>query len=309
MDLSLQIDKVEHIGTKCFLKEYLAPQRPLVIKGLAQGTQAGKKWSINYFRQTMGHHTVELIDNRNSDRACSANTGSDLSMRFADYLDIISKHEHTDLRIFLFNMFKLNPGLKDEFPCPRIFKGILDDVGHMFFGGKNTTVRMHYDIDMANVLHTQFAGRKRVILFGLENNDILYRLPLNTYSLVDPGKPDYKKYPALLLAKGYDFILEPGESLFMPSGYWHYMTYLEGGFAISYRKLAHSIPMKLQGLSNLCLAMPADKLVNIILGKKWLEMKGRIASKRANSAVQKVYAANLGPVADENSASALFGLD
>lgn len=309
MDLSLRIDKVEHIGTKRFLKEYLEPQRPLVIKGLAKNTYAGKKWSINYFRQTMGHEVIDLIDNRNADRACSANTGSDLSMRFGDYLDIISKNEHTDLRIFLFNMFKLNPKLQDEFPCPRIFKGMMDGVGHMFFGGRNTTVRMHYDIDMSNVLHTQFAGRKRVVLFGPGNNDVLYRLPMNTYSLVDPDKPDYKKYPALLLAKGYDFILEPGESLYMPSGYWHYMTYLEGGFSISYRKVAHSMPMKLRGLNNLCLAMPLDKLANKMLGKKWLEMKRTAASKKACRAIQKVYASYRSPAADENLAAAILGID
>lgn len=309
MDLSLKIDTVQSISEARFNKYYLKPQRPLIIKGLAKNTYAGKHWSISYFRKTMGHEIVDLIDNQNKNRACSANTDTDLQMRFAEYLDIISKDEHTDLRIFLFNMFKLNPALKDEFPCPKLFKGVLDRVGHMFFGGKNTTVRIHYDIDMSNVLHTQFAGRKRVVLIAPEYKDLLYCLPLNTYSLIDPDKPDYKKHPALLLVKGYDLILEPGDSLFMPSGYWHYMTYLEGGFSLSYRKMAQSFSTQLQGVNNLCLAMPIDKLANKLVGTRWLEMKKEIAAKRAYRFIKKEYRRSVPALVENNRASLLFGTD
>lgn len=309
MDLSLKIDKVENISRQQFEKHYLRPQRPLVIKGLAKNTYAGKLWSLNYFRKTMGHHEVDIYDNRNQQRAASANTSADLKMRFADYLDIISGKEHTDLRIFLFNMFKLNPSLRDEYPCPEIFKGLLDGVGYMFFGGKDTTVRMHYDIDMSNVLHTQFEGRKRVVLIAPGYTNLLYCLPFNTYSLVDPLKPDYKKFPALLLVKGYDFVLEPEDSLFMPSGYWHYMTYLEGGFSISYRRIAQTLATQARGINNLCVAMPFDKLCNKIIGSHWLETKKEIARKRAVNAIKKEHTRNAPATLGKNWSSLLFGAD
>jgi hypothetical protein len=159
----------------------------------------------------------------------------------------------------------------------------------MFFGGKDTTVRIHYDIDMSNVLHTHFGGRKRVVLIAPEYSTHLYCLPLNTYSLIDVDCPDYRNYPALLRVKGYDFILEPGDSLFMPSGYWHYMTYLEGGFSVSYRKMAASLAQKMEGLANLCVAMPVDKLMNRLAGKKWLEMKKQVACKRGYRAIEKEF--------------------
>ena len=164
-----------------------------------------------------------------------------------------------------------------------------DDVGHMFFAGKETTVRIHYDVDMSNVLHTHFGGKKRVVLIAPEYTDLLYCLPFNTYSLVDLDNPDYKKYPGLSLVKGYDFLLEPGDSVFMPSGYWHYMTYLEGGFSISRRKIAKSMQTKMQGFTYLCLAIPLDKMMNKLLDKKWLKIKKQIAVKRAYRAIQKEY--------------------
>ncbi|MGZ4157991.1 MAG: cupin-like domain-containing protein, partial [Bacteroidia bacterium] len=268
MDLSQEIDVVENISTAEFNKYYFKPQKPVLIKGLAKGKEAERKWSIDYFKQTMGDVIVDVYDNQVKKSVKSTYTAPDLKMKFADYLDILSKNEQTDLRIFLFDLFKYNPQLKKEFPCPDLFKGLLDNIGHMFFGGKNTTVRIHYDIDMSNVLHTHFGGKKRVVLIAPQYSYLLYCLPLNTYSLIDSDKPDYKKYPGLKYVKGYDFILEAGDSLFMPSGYWHYMTYLEGSFSVSYRRLGPTIQYPLEGLLNMGFCLPLDKILNKVLSNK-----------------------------------------
>lgn len=83
-------------------------------------------------------------------------------------------------------------------------------------------------------------------------------------------------------------MLEHGDSIFMPSGYWHYMTYLEGSFSISYRKLAPSFQSKMKGLVNIALKMPYDKLMNKVLGSKWLTMKEQIAQRIAIKAVKSL---------------------
>lgn len=283
IDLSQKIDVVYDISPEDFHKNYFIPQKPLVIRRLSRFTFAGHHWSIDYFKNQMGDIMVDIFDNGNKKAAASAFTRADLKMRFADYLSIIEKNEHTDLRIFLFNLFKYNPSLRQEFPCPDFFKNPLDNFGFMFFGGKDTTVRLHYDIDMCNVLHTHFGGRKRVLLFAPEYSKHLYKLPLNTYSLVDLDKPDFNKYPALDLLKGSEVILNDGDAVFMPSGYWHYMTYLEGSFSVSYRKLPARISPVLKGIANLCLYMPIDKLMNRLAGSRWLRTKQQIAESRANT--------------------------
>ena len=82
--------------------------------------------------------------------------------------------------------------------------------------------------------------------------------------------------------KGYEVVLEEGDSLFMPSGYWHYITYLEGSFSVSYRKMALPWKTKLLGLFNLSIMTPVDKLLNRFGGEKWLEKKKQMAQNRAN---------------------------
>src|SRR5690606_28207495 len=117
-------------------------------------------------------------------------TTPDLTMRFSDYVDILKREQPSNLRMFLFNMFKKRPGLKKFFPYPYLFNGILGKMGFMFFGAKNIKVRIHQDIDMSNVLLTQFHGRKRIVLVDPKYSTLLYRLPFTTYSLVDLDNPD-----------------------------------------------------------------------------------------------------------------------
>jgi len=290
MDLSQKIDVCSNIDVKEFKTKYFKPQIPLIIRGLADREIAGNKWCINYFKETMGNEIIDLYDN-NKKNVNSAFTSPDLKMKFSDYLDMIIDNKQTDFRIFLFNLFKLNPKLKYEFPCPKIFKGILDGKVFMFFGGKDTTVRIHQDIDMSNVLLTHFGGRKKVVLISPEYSDLLYCLPLNTYSLINIDKPDYNQHPALEFVKGYQCILEPGDSLFMPSGYWHYMTYLEGSFSVSYRKIAPTLKQKIIGFLNITTLMPIDKLLCKLLDKKWLDYKINLAEIRANHAIAKQFVA------------------
>lgn len=287
MKINKEIDSVNSISIKDFNENYFKPQKPLLIKGLATHYPAGKKWTVDYLKNLCGDVNVDIFDNNNKDTSSSAFTTPDLKMRFSDYVDTIIKDEPSSLRMFLFNMFKCKPELRKDFPCPYMFKGLLGKMGYMFFGSKNTKVRIHQDIDMSNVLLTQFHGRKRVVLISPQYSDLLYRLPFNTYSLVDLDNPDYNKYPGLVYVEANEYILEPGDALYMPSGYWHYITYLDGGFAVSYRKIAASFKMKLTGALSLGVYMPADKLMNFIFGKKWLAYKEHIAEMRANKAIIK----------------------
>ena len=87
--------------------------------------------------------------------------------------------------------------------------------------------------------------------------------------------PDYEKFPALKYAEGFDFILEPGDTLFMPSGYWHHMEYLESGFAMSLRALQPTIGGKLKGAWNLFGMRSIDTMMKKTAPRWWYENKKR----------------------------------
>ncbi len=282
-----RINIVHEISKKDFNTRYFYPQKPVVIRELADKHPAGKKWTISYIKKVCGEVIVDVFDN-SKEHSASAFTSPDLKMKFSEYIDTIVANKQTSLRMFLFNMFRCKPELRKDFPCPDLIKGVLGRVGFMFFGAKGIKVRIHQDMDFSNVILTQFYGRKRVVLVAPKYSDLLYKLPYNTHSLVDLDKPDYEKYPGLRYIEAYECILEHGDSVFIPSGYWHFITYLDGGFSVSYRKLAHSLSAKIQGLLSLCVYMPYDKLMNRLFGNRWLAKKEQMAVVKAEKAIAKI---------------------
>lgn len=286
MQLIKSIDVVESISRQDFLQNYFYPQKPCIIKGLIKNTPA-EKWDFDYMKKELGHVNVDVFDN--TINKTSAYVQGDKKMKFSEFIDEILKNEDKcPYRLFLFNGFKHSEQLRNDFPCPEIFKGILDDMGFMFFGGRNTVVRMHYDIDMSAVLHTHFFGKKRVLLIPYEYTPYMYRPYFNTYSIADFSyidDIDYNKYPALKKVKAYDIMLEHGDSLFMPCGYWHYMIYLEPSFSVAYRKFPNGLKNIVNGALNLTTRLWADKLLNKLLKEKWPEWKKIKAIEKSNKII------------------------
>lgn len=97
-------------------------------------------------------------------------------------------------------------------------------------------------INFFNLLNFVFSffqvfGCKKIILYHPEERDNLYpydtRLLYNT-AQVDPINPDYKKFPKFKKTKGLMCYLKPGEMLYIPPGWWHYVVSLTPSFSISF---------------------------------------------------------------------------
>lgn len=268
-----------------FHRNYLKPQKPVILRGLWKQYLAYTKWTMDFFKQSMGDIEVGLYGNRKEDISKTLQVPNAV-MRFDEYLNLIER-EPTDLRLFLFPVFKHKPELLKDFGYPDIAKGYIK-IPFMFFGPPKSIVRMHQDIDMSNVFLTQFHGRKRVVLFAPDQSRLLYRLPFNVHSTVDVDNPDYDEYPGLKYVKGMSAVIGHGDTLFMPSGYWHHMEYLDGGFALAIRTIAHSLPMKLGGLWNLTVQRTTDNLMRKINDEKWFVYKKKLAQERADKAISQL---------------------
>jgi hypothetical protein len=269
----------EDIEPSVFQKEYYGPQIPVVIKNLSKEWPAYSMWNWDYFKQLVGNKRVGIYNNVKSDAYTPINTADDYKT-FGQYIDMISEGP-AGWRIFLFNIFEHAPQLTRDFTWPEhLMKGFVKKFPMLFIGGASSITHLHFDIDLSHILHTQFTGRKRVLLFPYDQQHKLYRKPYEVLSLADfshyyknNGTPDYKKFPALKLAHGYEIILEHGDTLFMPAGYWHHMEYLDSGFAMSLRALQPSLTGKLKGAWNIIGMRYIDTLMKKTVPKWWYENK------------------------------------
>ena len=286
-DLS-QIDCVDDISKEDFEKNYLKVRKPLIIKNMSKNWPAYEKWSMEYMKTVVGDKMVPLYDSAKADPSKPINAAA-AEMKFADYIDLI-KSKPTDLRIFLFDPIKYAPKLLKDYIAPKnLMGGFLDSYPNLFFGGKGSITFLHYDIDLAHIFHTHFNGRKHVILFENKWKDRLYKIPYATYALEDYDieNPDFNKFPALKGVKGIEAYLEHGDTLFMPTGYWHWMKYLDGSFSISLRAWDKSWAVKANSLYNLTIQRKFDNFMKSNFRAQYMSWKEKLAVKRANRALAK----------------------
>lgn len=287
------VDIVDQISVSDFRTNYYLPKKPLVIRNMSKSWPAYEKWNWDYFKTLVGDKKVGLYNNIKSDAYTPINTADDYKT-FGDYIDMI-RTGPAAWRIFLFNIFEHAPQLTKDFNWPdELMSGFVKRYPMLFVGGATSITHMHFDIDMSHILHTQFCGRKKVLLFPFEEQHKLYRKPFEVLSLADfshyhhqNGSPDYNQFPALKLANGYDITLEHGDTLYMPAGYWHHMEYLDSGFAMSLRALQSSLGGKLNGVWNLFGMRNIDTIMKKTIPHPWYNWKRKKIYASADKEIEK----------------------
>lgn len=281
MDLSLPIDRVEKISRKEFQEKYMKPQKPVVIHHFYGDDAPVYNWTFDYFKQELGDLEVGVYDDESEERKDDRSyKKAPLRMKFADYLTAIQAGP-TSKRLFLFNVFKHKKDLLNDFTFPDVTDNVLKFLPFAFFGGQGALTRMHRDMDNSCVFLTEITGRKRVVLFDPKYSRLLYQYPFSTHTSVDINDPDFQKYPGLSKVKGMDFVLGPGDTLFMPSGWWHHIEYITPGLGFAMRSLSPHYSDRLVGLMQVGVLTHIDEMMNKMLSNKWFDWKKRRADKRA----------------------------
>ncbi|HLT32219.1 cupin-like domain-containing protein [Gelidibacter japonicus] len=278
MALDLQdIPRVKTITKEDFIKDYFKPQKPVVIERFIEEWPAYEKWRLDYIKEIAGDKIVPLYDDRPVHHKDGFNEPH-AKMKMADYIDLL-KREPTKFRIFLWNALKEVPQLQKDYSYPDFGLKLMKGLPMLFFGGENSHTFMHYDIDLANIFHFHFEGKKLCILFDQKQNNYLYKIPhsLITREDIDFSNPDLEKWPALKKAKGYKTELNHGEVLYMPEGYWHYMKYLTPGFSMSLRAIARNPKNFGKAVYNIVFMRYFDTFMRRIMGQKWIDWKNEKA--------------------------------
>ncbi|MBL7471963.1 cupin-like domain-containing protein [Robertkochia sediminum] len=272
-----KIPEIENISKEEFLRSYVRPQLPVVVKGFAKHWPAYEKWDLDYIKSIAGERVVPLYDDRPVSHEDGFNEAH-AEMKMAAYIDLL-KSKPTNYRIFLYNLMKEVPGLQKDIRWPDLGLKLVKQLPMLFFGGAGSKVFMHFDIDLSNILHFHFHGEKRCVLFPPDQTDYLYKIPHSLISRedIDFDAPDYEKWPALKEARGYVADLEHGDMLYMPEGYWHYMKYVTPGFSMSLRSFPGKPANLMKAAYNVFVMRHYDNLMRRWKGQEWIDVKNERA--------------------------------
>jgi lysine-specific demethylase 8 len=104
----------------------------------------------------------------------------------------------------------------------------------LFLAVRGSFAHLHFDGDHAHVLLHQVIGRKRVVLLPVDAARHL--APILNFSGLELEKMTAREQAKLIARTGgYEAILEPGETLYVPPLFWHYFEYVDTALTINFR--------------------------------------------------------------------------
>ncbi|WP_306397134.1 cupin-like domain-containing protein [Telluria beijingensis] len=161
-------------------------------------------------------------------------------MLLRDYLDLAPPDAASDLPPYVGNLAlrELNrlchwPTWFEKMGPPRFW-----------IGPARTVTPLHCDYD--DNLFAQLWGRKRIFLAPPHHDEFLYPReanPLLFGSPVDPEAPDFERFPLVRQAALVELIVEPGDMLYVPAGWYHQVRALS--FSLSSNRWARGQPLAL----------------------------------------------------------------
>lgn len=228
-----KIDRRSELSNEEFFNTYVKTSLPVVITDMAKWTTK-KKFTPDYFKANYNHLTrtiegktyslSEIID------LCIASTPEhkapypnifNVERDFPEYLNDITE-------LYYGKSNRLQSWLLPNFIAKRT------NQRELFFGGKGCSFpTLHIDYLGVHTQLTQIIGEKDFILYSPDQTPYLYPdETVHTQSPVNIMEPDYTKYPLFKNANPLKITLKPGDTLFIPSGWWH-TTYIHN-FNLTY---------------------------------------------------------------------------
>ncbi|MGF1491028.1 MAG: cupin-like domain-containing protein [Microcoleaceae cyanobacterium] len=236
--IATQVERKIGLSRTDFLNHYYGRNTPVIFTGIMNNWSALKQWNPDYFQKHYGDVTVEVQANRNSDPKYEINVDRHRKkVKFRDYISWIKQgNSGNDYYIVANNGNLDREELKGLLQDIEIFPEYLDSQqtkGRIFFwfGPAGTVTPLHHD--PVNLMLAQVRGRKRILLVPPQQTPYLYN-HLGVFSEVDVTQPDYQKYPLFRNVKPIEVILEPGEVIFIPVGWWHHVTSLDVSISVSF---------------------------------------------------------------------------
>ncbi|MFA9215504.1 MAG: cupin-like domain-containing protein [Sphingomonadaceae bacterium] len=111
-------------------------------------------------------------------------------------------------------------------------------------GPVGTRTPLHCDYD--DNIFAQIWGRKRIYLAPPHHDEFLYTRQANAIlfgSPFDPSAPDFEAYPLARQANMIEFVVEPGDMLYVPAGW--YLQVMALSFSLSSNRWARAMPLAL----------------------------------------------------------------
>ncbi|KAF3891040.1 cupin-like domain-containing protein [Tolypothrix bouteillei VB521301] len=240
----LRID-IADLTPKIFFEKYRKTSTPVIITGLLKDES---DWTLDYLCEKLGNQKF-VFRNYGSARYKqdkrnwkSIGSGVDLQiMSFSEFAELMRSGKARENDINLGKHPLKNTPLADNLSLTSIGEklGLKKSVTHLniYVNPAGHSSGLHYDSVDGTLM--QMHGSKKVVLFPPSQTNNLYPFPFYIhlfygmkmrcwFSKVNVENPDFTSFPKFkeALQHRHEAILNLGETLFIPEGWWHDVTAL-----------------------------------------------------------------------------------
>jgi hypothetical protein len=230
------IDRVAGLSHPEFIRRYVMPMRPVVLTDATAHWRALGLWTPEFFRDR--HGSVEVVIDKKT-------------WTLRDYMEALLASTPESPAPYLRNVLLekwLPERMGDISPLPRCtapnwLDSKLFPSGEslrtleIYIGGAGARFPvLHYDGLHTHAWLMQIYGSKRYVVYPPEQAPYVYPkagIEANKSSIADLEHPDLSMFPLFAKATPTIFDLHPGETLFVPSGWWHTVKILSPSITIS----------------------------------------------------------------------------
>ena len=204
-------------------------EEPYLIKNYAKDWHAYKNWSFEYIKNLDSNLAVNAIAGNYSEKE------ELVPWKLGSYIEKIVSNE-TSNYLALFQIFKEFPDLKKHIQYQDVKKNSMYCHLLSWIGPKGAITGFH--ADWGENINTSIRGKKRFYLVSPKYNECMYPSKkferATTLCHIDPKNYDEKKFPLFKKAKLEKVILEEGDALYIPRGWWHYTESLTPTINVSF---------------------------------------------------------------------------
>ena len=220
---------LETFDRESFQRQYAIPMQPVILKGAAVSWSAVKTWTPKYFAAK--YKDVQITPKVNLPDAEVPYVYKDKNhsqeMTIGEFVELMQSRTRCYFD-------KVNMNCLEELHNDYDFKELGACNIHVtnLWVGAFTCSGLHYD--WCDNLLVQVHGTKKVVLVSPEDSPNLYPFADNhTKSQVSCENPDIKAQPLVKNVTFLDGFLEPGDVLFIPKGWWHYLRSSESSIMLT----------------------------------------------------------------------------
>lgn len=246
------IERIHRPSPEAFIRGYLRPGRPVILTGIASAWPAAM-WTPANLAERFGGVRIRYEtwegDESVNDPLEFARRQTYHETTIAEFYEMLARLPGPTRRLYSagLDLARVVPAARPELGALEPYMDLRGPAGLrrrlqvdplLWLGPAGTVSSLHFD--RWHNFFVQLHGRKQWIVIPPEQSEGVYfpcdelGLPLLHWSPVDVEHPDLARFPRFAGVEPIEIVVEPGEILFMPIGWWHHVRALDPSISVNF---------------------------------------------------------------------------